>query len=173
MTDAARLLKDASRNLLAPEAADATLIDRAGIERILPHRGASLLLDSVVHLDRGQRLLVADYDLAQAGATFAGHFPGHPLWPGLLQVEAIGQAGMALARIERPKGPGGAITDVLGARFLGAVRPPGRVRIVARVQDDDPFEIVIGQCLFEGAISCAAVLRGLETEGFVIPSEGG
>jgi 3-hydroxymyristoyl/3-hydroxydecanoyl-(acyl carrier protein) dehydratase len=119
----------------------------------------------VRHADRGTRTIVAEYDLSRGGALMEGHFPGQPVWPGLLQVEAIGQAGMLMTRVERPHGPPGVITDVLGARFLRIVRPPGRLRVVARVITEEPFDLVVGQCLFEGEVCSAAVLRGLETAG--------
>jgi len=163
--DAPGLLRDATRSLLVPGAPDAHVMDRASIERLIPHRGTSLLLDSVRHIDRTARTLVAEYDLEGGASLMAGHFPGQPVWPGLLQVEAIGQAGMLLTRVERPQGPPGVITDVLGARFLRLVRPPGRLRVVARVISEEPFDLVVGQCLFAGEVCSAAVLRGLETAG--------
>ena len=80
-------------------------------------------------------------------------------------MEALGQAGLLMARVERPHGPPGVITDVLGARFLKIVRPPGVLRVVARVLAEEPFDLVVGQCLFQGEVCSAAVLRGLETTG--------
>lgn len=172
MTDATSLLREAYRRPLVPEVRDEPLMARADIERYLPHRGRSLLLDAVLHVDLEARVLVAEYDLAGSAALMEGHFPGNPMWPGLVQVEAIGQAGMLLARLELPNGLPAVVTDVLGARFLRPVRPPGRVRLAARVIAEKPFDLLVGQCLFEGAISSAAVLRGLEITSLEIPPEG-
>ena len=172
MTDVTSLLREAYRRPLVPDVGDGPLMSRADIERYLPHRGRSLLLDAVLHIDLEARVLVAEYDLAGAAACMEGHFPGHPLWPGLVQVEAIGQAGMLIARLQQPEGPTAVVTDVLGARFLRPVRPPGRVHLAARVITEEPFDLLVGQCLFEGAISSAAVLRGLETTSLEIPAGG-
>ena len=91
------LLRGALRTPVAAPAGPPVL-DRAGIEALLPHRGLALLLDTVLHLEADPPTIVAEYDLASASPVLAGHFPGRPVWPGLLQAEAIGQAGLLAAR---------------------------------------------------------------------------
>jgi 3-hydroxyacyl-[acyl-carrier-protein] dehydratase len=167
--DVAGLLRGALRTP-APEPAGPPLLDRAGIEALLPHRGLALLLDAVLHLEADPPTIVAEYDLAGASAVLAGHFPGRPVWPGLLQAEAIGQAGLLAARARAGARGEGALTDVLAARFVRPIEPPGRVRIAARVLADGLFEVVVGQCTFAGRVCSAAVLRGLAAEA---PAEGG
>lgn len=162
--DAAALLREALR---APFEAPTgpPVFDRAGIEALLPHRGLALLLDAVLHLQPDPPTIVAEYDLAGARPLLAGHFPGRPVWPGLLQAEAIGQAGLLAARARDGARREGALTDVLAARFVRPIEPPGRVRIAARVLADGLFEVVVGQCTFGGRVCSAAVLRGLAAEG--------
>ena len=167
--DVAGLLRGALRTP-APEPAGRPLLDRAGIEALLPHRGPALLLDAVLHLEADPPTIVAEYDLASASAVLAGHFPGRPVWPGLQQAEAIGQAGLLAARARAGLPAGGALTDVLAARFVRPIAPPGRVRIAARVLADGLFAVVVGQCTFAGRVCSAAVLRGLAAEA---PAEGG
>ena len=167
--DVAALLRGALRSpALAP--AGPPVLDRAGIEALLPHRGPALLLDTVLHLETDPPTIVAEYDLASASAVLAGHFPGRPVWPGLLQAEAIGQAGLLAARARAGVPTEGALTDVLAARFVRPIEPPGRVRIAARVLTDGLFEVVVGQCTFAGHVCSAAVLRGLASEA---SDEGG
>lgn len=140
----------------------APVLDRAGIEALLPHRGLALVLDAVLHLDTDALTIVAEYDLARAAPVLEGHFPGRPVWPGLFQVEAIGQAALVVMRV-RDGVRSEVLTDVLAARFVRPIEPPGRVRIAARVLIDGLFHIVVGQCVFGGEVSSAAVLRALET----------
>ena len=167
--DVAALLRGALRTPFEAPTGPPVL-DRTGIEALLPHRGLALLLDSELHLEADPPTIVAEYDLAGALPLLAGHFPGRPVWPGLLQAEAIGQAGLLAARARDGAGGEGALTDVLAARFVRPIEPPGRVRVAARVLADGLFEVVVGQCTFAGHVCSAAVLRGLAAGA---PAEGG
>lgn len=162
--EAVALLRTAQKNRLAPLADAGALLDRAGIEALVPHRGDALLLDRVTALDPVGGTVVARYDLRRAAALLAGHFPGRPVWPGACQLEAIGQAGLvfvlATTGQAAPQAAMG-LTGILGARFLRPVLPPADVEIVARVMEDGLFRIVVGQCLVEGEICSVAALSGL------------
>lgn len=70
-------------------------LDVTAIERVLPHRFPFLLVDRVVEL--GEDRVVAIKNVSANEPYFAGHFPGHPIMPGVLQVEAMAQAGAVLA----------------------------------------------------------------------------
>ena len=162
--EAARLLRAAEKGRLAPAGSTPPLLDRAGIEALVPHRGEALLLDRVTALDAAGGTVVARYDLGRAAAVLAGHFPGQPVWPGCWQAEAIGQAGLVFVLATATPGqPVAAVslTGILGARFLKAVRPPADVEIVARVMEDGLFRIVVGQCLVDGDVCSVAALSGL------------
>ena len=161
--DVADVLKAAEKDRLAP-AGDGVVLDRPAIEALVPHRGDALLLDRVTALDAVRGTVVARYDLGRAAAVLAGHFPGHPVWPGTSQVEAIGQAGLVFVRATSPPGP--QVTEVtlariLGARLVRAVCPPADVEIVARVMEDGLFRIVVGQCLVDGRVCSVAALAGV------------
>src|SRR5712672_4199622 len=69
------------------------------IFKILPHRYPFLLIDRVIDLTRKERI-VAIKNVTINEPFFAGHFPGLPIMPGVLIVEAIGQAGGALLLTE-------------------------------------------------------------------------
>ena len=162
--EVASLLRSAEKHRLAPPDAGVPVLDRAAIEALVPHRGDALLLDRVTALDAVRGTVVARYDLGRAAAVLAGHFPGHPVWPGTSQVEAIGQAGLVFVRATAPPGP--QVTEVtlariLGARLVRAVCPPADVEIVARVMEDGLFRIVVGQCLVDGRVCSVAALSGV------------
>jgi 3-hydroxyacyl-[acyl-carrier-protein] dehydratase len=160
----AALLRTAEKERLVPAGGVSPLLDRAGIEALVPHRGEALLLDRVTALDPVCGTVVARYDLSRAAALLAGHFPGHPAWPGACQVEAIGQAGLVFVLRTAPPDElvaAVSLTGILGARFLRPVRPPADVEIVARVMEDGLFRIVVGQCLVDGEICSVAALTGL------------
>ena len=161
--EAAQAYQEAGKYPLAPFAgpSQAPLLDRAAVERILPHRDPFRLVDQVSVLDLDQGLVVAHYDLAQAQAVFGGHFPQYPVWPGVLQAEAIGQAGsiLLLEREEMLNSASVMMTHILGARYMTPVRPGGHVQICARVFDNDLFGTIVGQCLHEGEICSAAAVN--------------
>ena len=71
------------------------MIDIREIMRCIPHRYPLLLLDRVVELEAGKRI-VALKNVSINEPFFTGHFPGTPIMPGVLIVEAMAQAGAVL-----------------------------------------------------------------------------
>lgn len=72
-----------------------TVMDSVAIQRILPHRHPFLLVDKVIELEPKQRILAVK-QVTINEPFFAGHFPGAPVMPGVLQIEALAQAGAIL-----------------------------------------------------------------------------
>ncbi len=93
------------------------------IESILPHRPPFLLLDEIVELTPGERA-VGRYAVPEDGWWFAGHFPGRPVMPGVLIVEAMAQAG-AVAALSLPENRGrlALFAGVDDCRFKRMVEP--------------------------------------------------
>jgi 3-hydroxyacyl-[acyl-carrier-protein] dehydratase len=96
-------------------------LDRAAIEAILPHRDPFLLLDEVIELEPGGRVvarkLVTEEDCA-------GHFPGNPIMPGVKMVEALAQAGaVAVLSLEANRGRLALFAGIDDVRFKRVVRP--------------------------------------------------
>ena len=71
------------------------MLDINAIERILPHRYPFLLVDRVEEI--GEERIVARKLVSRNEPFFNGHFPGHPVMPGVLIIEALAQAGALLA----------------------------------------------------------------------------
>ena len=82
---------------LTPVTLPATIAD---IQRLLPHRYPFLLVDRVVELEPHKRVL-AYKNVSINEPFFQGHFPGHPVMPGVLVVEALAQAGGLLTQLSR------------------------------------------------------------------------
>ena len=98
-----------------------TTLGRDEIEAILPHRPPFLLIDEVVELEPGARVVarkrVTDEDCA-------GHFPGNPIMPGVKMVEALAQAGaVAVLSEERNRGKLALFAGIDDVRFKRIVRP--------------------------------------------------
>ena len=73
----------------------AALLDAVALQKLLPHRYPFLLIDRVVEL--GEERVVAIKNVTVNEPFFVGHFPGHPVMPGVLIVEAMAQAGAVMA----------------------------------------------------------------------------
>jgi 3-hydroxyacyl-[acyl-carrier-protein] dehydratase len=100
---------------------DKPLLDKQAIEAVIPHRDPMLLIDEVLELVPGVRV-VARKTVTEADC--AGHFPGNPIMPGVKMVEALAQCG-AVAVLSQPENEGklalfAGIDDV---RFKRIVRP--------------------------------------------------
>ena len=98
-----------------------TPFGKAEIEAILPHRDPFLLLDEVVELEPGARVVarkrVTDEDCA-------GHFPGNPIMPGVKMVEALAQAGAVAVLVqEENRGKLALFAGIDDVRFKRLVRP--------------------------------------------------
>jgi 3-hydroxyacyl-[acyl-carrier-protein] dehydratase len=100
-----------------------TPLSRAEIEAILPHREPFLLLDEVVVLEPGSRV-VARKRVSDDEWYLAGHFPGNPIMPGVLMVEALAQTG-AVAVLSEPANSGKLVlfAGIDDVRFKRIVRP--------------------------------------------------
>ena len=112
-----------------------TALDIHEILKILPHRYPLLLIDRVLDLKRKDRI-VAIKNVTINEPFFVGHFPGLPIMPGVLIVEAIAQAGGLLLLTEVPNRDEMLMvfTGIEKARFRRPVLPGDQVRIEVEVK---------------------------------------
>ena len=111
------------------------LMDVTAIEAILPHRYPFLLVDRVLSMVP-MKTLVAVKCVTVNEPFFAGHFPGHPVMPGVLILEALAQAAALLAKGSMPDDPGDKVTYLMGidnARFRRPVVPGDRIELRVEV----------------------------------------
>jgi 3-hydroxyacyl-[acyl-carrier-protein] dehydratase len=93
------------------------------IETILPHRPPFLLIDEVVELEPGQRV-VARREVREDDWWFPGHFPARPVMPGVLIVEAMAQAGAVAVLVEgENRGKIAFFAGIDDCRFKRVVEP--------------------------------------------------
>lgn len=112
-----------------------TILDLQQIKTYLPHRYPFLLVDRVDELEVGVNIQ-ARKSVTGNEELFQGHFPGNPVFPGVLQLEAMGQAGALLAILSGAKLSAsesiyvGAVDD---CRFRKPVQPGDRLDLFAEI----------------------------------------
>ena len=107
---------------------------RDAIESILPHRDPFLLLDEVLELDPGRRV-VARREVRAEDPWFAGHFPERPVMPGVLIVEAMAQAGAVAVLIEEEnRGKIAFFAGIDDCRFKRVVSPGDVLTLTCEIE---------------------------------------
>lgn len=128
-------MTDLAQPVTETPAPEKTSLDINEIMRILPHRYPLLLIDRVLELKRRERI-VAIKNVSINEPFFVGHFPGAPVMPGVLIVEAIAQAGGALllTEVEDRDSKLMFFTGIERARFRRPVIPGDQLRIEIEVK---------------------------------------
>jgi 3-hydroxyacyl-[acyl-carrier-protein] dehydratase len=105
---------------------------RTAIEAILPHREPFLLLDEILELEPGARVVARKTVRAE---DCNGHFPGNPLMPGVLMVEALAQAGaVAVLAEEENRGKLALFAGIDDLRFKRLVRPGEELTLTCELE---------------------------------------
>jgi 3-hydroxyacyl-[acyl-carrier-protein] dehydratase len=135
------------------------VLDRTQIEEILPHREPFLLIDRVTALEPGQHA-VAEKDILATDDVFRGHFPGHPVFPGVLILEALAQTG-AVAVLSEPDALGKIILFARAddVRFKRAVVPGDTLRLEMELtKSRGPVGKGEGRAFVGSELACSGVL---------------
>lgn len=111
------------------------MLDITEIKRIIPHRYPMLLIDRVEELIPGEKA-VARRNVTINEELFNGHFPGNPVMPGVLIVEALAQTGaVALLSLPEFKGKTAYFGGIKSAKFRKVVRPGDSLRLEVTLED--------------------------------------
>jgi 3-hydroxyacyl-[acyl-carrier-protein] dehydratase len=143
------------------------ILDVVEIQKYLPHRYPFLMIDGVLEMERLKRI-VAIKNVTINEAHFQGHFPGRPVMPGVLIIEAMAQTGGLLLLLEVPDRQNKLLffAAVDGARFRRPVVPGDQLKIEVMVLawrgDFCKIEgkgIVDGQLAAEATLMCKMIDR--------------
>jgi 3-hydroxyacyl-[acyl-carrier-protein] dehydratase len=163
------------RRLFESAPADAIDLGRHAVERLLPHRDPFLFVDRITTADLDGRTIAGERRINADDPVFTGHFPGEPIYPGVLQLETMGQLGLCLFGLLRNGRTTVAADDrpqharalkVHHAAFLSAVRPGEAITALAKVIDADAYTgICAGQLLTGDTICAFAVMEVYFVDG--------
>ncbi len=137
-----------------------TTLDIVDIQKLLPHRYPFLLIDRVIEQERKKRI-VAIKNVTVNEPFFNGHFPGFPIMPGVLIVEAIAQAGAALLLEEVPDRHDKLMvfTGIERAKFRRPVVPGDQLRIEVNVLNWRTTAVKMeGRAMVDGKLACEAIV---------------
>src|SRR5437868_6718027 len=137
-----------------------TILDSAQIQAIIPHRPPFLLVDRIVELDEGKRIVGLKQVNTSTDVYLQGHFPDYPVMPGVLIVEALAQTGAVLVmRTPTNAGKLPFFARIDNCRFRQQVRPGDTLRLeVEATSSRGPVGKAHGRALVGTTLVCEADL---------------
>lgn len=141
------------------------MIDINEIMNILPHRYPFLLIDRVTELNVGENL-TAYKNVTYGEQIFQGHFPGHPIYPGVMIIEGMAQAGGVLAFKSMPDDD---LSDKVvyfmsidKAKFRKPVRPGDKLEYkISVIKHKGRIWVLKGEAYIDGALATEAELQAM------------
>ena len=154
------------REMLAhaqPQQSEARVLGIEDIMKILPHRYPFLLVDRIVEMEDKKRI-VGIKNVTINEPFFQGHFPGHPIMPGVLIVEAMAQVGgvLLMGTVDDPESKVVYFMSLDNIKFRKPVKPGDQLRIeVDIVQLRNTVCRIKGVAKVDGAVVCEAEMAAM------------
>jgi 3-hydroxyacyl-[acyl-carrier-protein] dehydratase len=143
-------------------------LDVVEIQKILPHRYPFLLVDRVTDIQKGEAL-TGFKNVSISENVFQGHFPGHPIYPGVMILEGLAQAGGILAfksmdnlTEEEVKNKVVYFMSIDKAKFRTPVRPGDRLEYrVSVIKRKGAIWVLKGEAYVDGKLVSEAELKAM------------
>ena len=138
------------------------------IKKVLPHRYPFLLVDRVLEME--EEKIIAIKNVTANEEFFNGHFPGQPIMPGVLQVEALAQTGaiMLMTKKADPKTQLMVFTGINNCKFRRQVVPGDQLKLEVELGTmRRNFVTMKGRATVDGELACE-----LEASAAIVPKEG-
>lgn len=146
---------------------DGLVFDSLQVQEILPHRHPFLMIDKVIEFVPNERI-TAIKNVSINEWFFTGHFPGLPIMPGALILEALAQAGAILALKSDEGVKPGTLIFIVGAnevKWKRKVVPGDTLRLeVVFVKYRKPLWIINGRALVDGKLAASATISAAESD---------
>ena len=144
------------------------MIDVVEIQKILPHRYPFLLIDRVSKLELS-KFIKGYKNITIAEQVFQGHFPGHPIYPGVMIIEGMAQAGGILAfksmgEVEQANAEDKVVyfMSIDGAKFRSPVRPGDKLEYHLEVlKHKGNIWVLVGKAYVDDKLVAEAELKAM------------
>jgi 3-hydroxymyristoyl/3-hydroxydecanoyl-(acyl carrier protein) dehydratase len=151
------------RPLYVPGATTRQLsLGREEIGRLLPHRPPFLLVDAIRAVDTEERAIVGSRRIDPADPILRGHFPGDPVYPGVLLVESVAQLCVCLVAFlkgsEAGPPPRLRLIRLHHASFIAEARPGDELTLIGKLVEDNGYTAVAAGQVLKGAEVCAMAI---------------
>lgn len=137
------------------------------IKKLIPHRYPFLLVDRVLELEDDRILSIKNVSVNEE--FFNGHFPGRPIMPGVLQVEALAQSACLMLNqsLDEPDKSLVVFTGIRNAKFRKSVVPGDQLRMEVKLANKRRnFATMEGTATVDGEVVCE-----LEASAAIVPNE--